>query len=142
MWKEVLLASVLAIALGAGPSLAQEPAGEKGPAPPAATAAPPAAPSEPSPDVTAAPSGQSSDADALTGLPIYSSDGQQIGAVTAVKMGADGKAQSLQAEIGGFLGFGGKTVEITSGTFQRTGDRVALSITAEEAGKLPEVEQQ
>jgi sporulation protein YlmC with PRC-barrel domain len=142
MLKEVLLASVLAVALAVVPAVAQEPAGEKAQipsavAPPAATEAP----SQPNPDIATSPDSKSADSEALTGLPIYSSDGKKIGSVTAFRLDANGRVQALQAEIGGFLGFGSKKVEIGSASFQRQGDRVALSMTAEEASKLPEAEQ-
>jgi sporulation protein YlmC with PRC-barrel domain len=131
MWKEILLASAFALACGSTASLAQEPTGENMQSPPAASA--------PS-DQSAVPSKEGAQADDLTGLPLYSSDGQKVGEVTAVKMSPDGNA--LQAEIGGFLGIGGKTVEIPAGSFQQAGDRVTLALTADEVGKLPDIGKQ
>jgi len=134
MWKEILLASAFALAFGSAGSLAQEAAGEKMQSAPAASA--PAAPS----DQSAAPSEQGAQANDLTGLPLYSSDGKKVGEVTAVKMSPDGNA--LQAEVGGFLGIGGRTVEIPAADFKQTGDRVTLALTAEEVGKLPDIGKQ
>ena len=45
-------------------------------------------------------------------------------------------------ERGGFLGFGGKLVEVPEGKFTKSGDNVRLGMTAEEVSKLPEVKNQ
>lgn len=75
---------------------------------------------------------------ALNGLPVYSSDGQQIGKVIQVRV-ADGRVNAVRAELSGNLGIGGKTIEIPAARFKSNADRIVLSITAEEAGKLPAV---
>jgi hypothetical protein len=74
MLKTLLVAAALALAGTTTSALAQE-------QPPAAQ-----------PEVT------------LVGLPVYSSDGQKLGAVTEV--GISGTQRAVRAEIGGFLGIG------------------------------------
>src|SRR3984893_16190858 len=53
-------------------------------------------------------------AEALVGLPIYSSDAQKVGQVTSIDVSADGTINTVQAEIEGFLGLGSRSVRITS----------------------------
>jgi hypothetical protein len=78
-------------------------------------------------------------ADPLMGLSVFSSDGSKLGSVQSVRSGPDGKATAIHIKTGGFLGFGGKIVAIPEGKFTKTGDRVQLSMTADEVSKLPEV---
>jgi PRC-barrel domain len=75
----------------------------------------------------------------LMGLTAVSSDGSNIGDVRAVKTTADGKVTALHIHSGGFLGFGGKIVEIPEGQFTGTGDKIRLTFTAEQVSKLPAV---
>jgi sporulation protein YlmC with PRC-barrel domain len=75
---------------------------------------------------------------ALNGLPVYSSDGKQIGKVIQVRV-ADGQVNAVRAELSGNLGIGEKTIEIPAARFKSSADRIVLSMTAEEAGKLPAV---
>jgi PRC-barrel domain len=78
----------------------------------------------------------------LMGLTAVSSDGSNVGDVRAVKTTPDGKVTGLHIHSGGFLGFGGKIVEISEGNFSQTGDKVRLTLTAEQVGKLPAVKDQ
>jgi hypothetical protein len=73
------------------------------------------------------------------GLTAVSSDGSNIGDVRAVKTTPDGKVTALHIHSGGFLGFGGKIVEIPEGKFTRNGDNIRLTFTAEQVSKLPAV---
>jgi hypothetical protein len=59
--------------------------------------------------------------------------------VRAVRATPDGKVTAFRVNSGGFLGFGGRIVEIPEGKFTRRGDTVQLSVTAEEVSKLPAV---
>jgi PRC-barrel domain len=84
----------------------------------------------------------SSDAKAahpLMGLTAVASDGSNIGDVRAVKTTPDGKVTALHIHSGGFLGFGGKIVEIPEGQFSRSGDKIQLTFTGEQVSKLPAV---
>jgi len=84
-------------------------------------------------------SSETKSAHPLMGLTAVSSDGSNIGDVRAVKTTPDGKVTALHVHSGGFLGFGGKIVEIPEGQFSRSGDRVQLTFTGEQVSKLPAV---
>jgi hypothetical protein len=75
----------------------------------------------------------------LLGLTAVAIDGSKIGDVRAVKATPDGKVTALHIHSGGFLGFGGRIVEIPEGKFTRNGDNIQLNFTAEEVSKLPRV---
>jgi hypothetical protein len=96
---------------------------------------------KPSPEKPAAlpKSSESRSTNPLIGLTAISSDGSKIGDVRAVRATPDGKVTALRVKSGGFLGFGGRIVEIPEGKFTQSGDTVRLSLTAEEVSKLPAV---
>jgi hypothetical protein len=131
------LLSVSALAAAAQQSPAPEP-GEK----------PPMAKPEPSqttpPTTTQNPatppgSSQAKPGHPLIGLTVVAVDGSKIGDVRAVRATMDGKVTALRVYSGGFLGFGGRIVEIPGGKFSQMGDTVRLSLTAEEVSKLPAI---
>jgi hypothetical protein len=95
----------------------------------------------PSPDkpATLPKSSESKSTSPLIGLAAISSDGSKIGEVRAVRATPDGKVTALHVKSGGFLGIGGRTVEIPEGKFSPKGDSVRLTLTAEEVSKLPAV---
>lgn len=101
MLKALLLAGAIALAATTTSALAQD-------------KQPPAA----QPEVT------------LVGLPVYSSDGQKLGAVTEV--GVSGTQRAVRAEIGGFLGIGSNAVVIPTNMFEHKGDRIEVLMTADE----------
>jgi sporulation protein YlmC with PRC-barrel domain len=68
----------------------------------------------------------------LVGSPVYSSDAQKVGQVTAIDLGADGRVTGLQAEISGFLGLGSSSVHLGASEFESKGDRIVLSKTADQ----------
>jgi sporulation protein YlmC with PRC-barrel domain len=74
----------------------------------------------------------------LIGLAVFSADGTKLGNVQSVATNPDGKATAIHLKTGGFLGIGTKLVAIPDGKFTKTGDRVQLSMTSDEVGKLPE----
>ena len=76
-------------------------------------------------------------AQALVGMPIYSSDAEKVGQVTAIDVGADGRMNAMQAEIEGFLGLGSSSVRITSDQFEQKGDRIVLAKTADQVRGVP-----
>jgi len=78
----------------------------------------------------------------MIGLNVFSSDGSKLGSVQSVDAGPDGKVRAIRLKTGGFLGFGGKLVEIPDGKFTKSGDNVQLGMTSEEVSKLPEVKNQ
>jgi hypothetical protein len=112
------------------PQAPTSPPAEKPPmAKPEAQQTTPSAPSKPSTSKPAHP---------LIGLKALSSDGNKAGDVRAVKTGPDGKVTAIQIKVGGFLGFGGKIVEVADGKFTQKGDTIQLAYTSEELSKLPE----
>ncbi|HJZ29845.1 MAG TPA: PRC-barrel domain-containing protein [Hyphomicrobiaceae bacterium] len=78
----------------------------------------------------------------MIGLSVFSSDGSKLGSVQSVDAGPDGKVKAIRLKTGGFLGFGGKLVEIPDGKFTKSGDNVQLGMSADEVSKLPEVKNQ
>src|SRR5688500_624399 len=72
----------------------------------------------------------------LIGLAVFSSDGSKLGTIHSVATNPEGKATAIHFKTGGFLGLGGKLVAVPDGKFTRTGDRVQLSMTSDEVGKL------
>ncbi len=73
----------------------------------------------------------------LVGSPVYSSDAQEVGQVTGVDMGDDGKITGLQAEITGFLGLGSSSLHLGSNEFKQNGNQIVLSKTADQVRGLP-----
>lgn len=150
--KSLRLFGTLAMLAGASAlapaALAQAtPPATSGQAPPAA--APSATPSHPTVRApVAAPStgdksaSQSPKVDTLIGLTTFSSDGTKVGIISGVARGPDGKVTAIRFKTGGFLGFGGKVVEVPDGRFARTGDTVRLGLSADEVSKLPETKTQ
>jgi hypothetical protein len=72
-----------------------------------------------------------------TGMPVFSSDGNRIDNVRAVKKDPAGRVTALYVRTGGFLGFGGKIVEIPESKFIVDGRNVRLNVTNDEVRKLP-----
>ena len=105
----------------------------------------PTAPPE-KPALTPRPTDKSATAPAkanpLIGLAVFSSDGSKLGTVHSVSAEPDGKVKAIRLKTGGFLGFGGKMVQIPDGKFTKSGDNIQLGLTADEVSKLPEVKEQ
>jgi hypothetical protein len=74
----------------------------------------------------------------LIGRNALSSDGNKVGDVRAVKTTPDGRITAIQLKVGGFLGFGGRIVEVTEDKFMQKGDVITIDYTLDEANKLPE----
>lgn len=114
------------------------PPAEKPPMAKPDTTAPQTAPTpapQTSPKVTTAPNA----AHPMVGKNTLSSEGNKVSDVRAVKTGPDGKVTAIQIKVGGFLGFGGKIVEVPDGKFTQKGDTIQLGYTSDELSKLPEV---
>ena len=75
----------------------------------------------------------------LVGRNALSSDGSNMGDVRAVKTGPDGRVAAIHIKVGGFLGFGGKIVEVPAAKFTEKGDTIQLGFTSDELSNLPEV---
>jgi len=74
------------------------------------------------------------------GKPVYSSDGKNIGHVSAFLRGTDNKVTEMQADIGGFLGLGETHVKLAPTQFKMQADRVVLDLTAAQTKDLPKVQ--
>lgn len=76
----------------------------------------------------------------LVNMDVWSADGDKLGTVSKVNLGADGKVKSIHVEIGAFLGIGSRMVRVRAEQFINKDKRLELALTAEEAEALPEVE--
>jgi hypothetical protein len=75
------------------------------------------------------------------GMQVYGPDDKSIGQVAEVVRGPDGKLQSIQVDIGRFLGLGSKVVDISADKVERmAGIKVHLSDS--ELRSLPEAKKQ
>lgn len=156
--KPVLLAAALLLSTSALPALAQDastptatpPAAspsqpETAPAEAPAAAAPAEAPAAPASGVMAA-----IDADdvpvislnLMTGqvkdLQVIGADDEEIGEVNAVLGDQNGQPQAISVEIGGFLGFGGKTVILMLTDVRLDLGRLRTALTKDEIENLPD----
>ena len=78
---------------------------------------------------------------AQVGMPVYSSDNNNIGQVVEIVRGPDDNVQSIQVDIGRVLGLGTKVVTITAEKLERLpGIKVLLSDA--EVRSLPEAKKQ
>ena len=100
---------------------------------PAPQTAPTPAP-QTSPKVTTGPA-----ASTMVGRSALSSDGNKVGDVRAVKTAPDGKVTAIKLKVGGFLGFGGKIIEVPDTKFTQKGDTIQFGYTSDELSNLPEV---
>jgi sporulation protein YlmC with PRC-barrel domain len=75
---------------------------------------------------------------ALKGLPVFSSDGKNLGQVVQVEKSADGKIQSIQIQVGRLLGLGEKTITIDGARIEQLGDRIRAMMSADQVRQLPE----
>jgi PRC-barrel domain len=74
----------------------------------------------------------------LTGVTVFSSDDKDVGRVVEAVRGPDGKIQSVQIQIGRFLGLGDKVISMNADKLQELGDRVKLKLGADQIRVLPE----
>jgi hypothetical protein len=79
---------------------------------------------------------------ALRGQPVVSADGKDLGQVVEVTRGPDGRIQSIQVDIGRWLGLGSKVVTISGDRFEHLADRVRLYLRGEEIQSMPDTPQQ
>jgi sporulation protein YlmC with PRC-barrel domain len=74
----------------------------------------------------------------LRGMPVFSSDGRDLGQVVQVERGPDGKIQSVQIQIGRLLGIGEKTITVDGGKLEQLQDRIRLMMSSDQVRSLPE----
>jgi PRC-barrel domain len=78
----------------------------------------------------------------LRGLPVYSSDNEELGKVVEVVRDANGKVQALQIDIGRFLGVGARMVSVDANSFDEFADKIRLRITGEAMRAAPDATRQ
>ncbi len=78
----------------------------------------------------------------LRGLPVYSSDNEELGKVVEVGRDANGKVQALQIDIGRFLGVGARLVSIDANSYEQLADKIRLRITGEAMRAAPDATRQ
>jgi sporulation protein YlmC with PRC-barrel domain len=76
-------------------------------------------------------------ADAVSGLEVYSSDGQMVGRVAAAITDPNSIVEEIHVQVGSNLGIGERRVAIESDKFRIEGKRVDLSLTADQVKNLP-----
>ena len=74
----------------------------------------------------------------LRGMPVFSSDGKNLGQVVQVERGPDGKIQSVQIQVGHLLGIGEKTIAIDGSKLEQLQDRIRLMMSSDQVRALPE----
>lgn len=78
----------------------------------------------------------------LRGLPVLSSDSEEVGRVVEVVRDQDGRVQALKIDIGSFLGVGGRTISIDANAFEQLGDKIRLQLSGESVRAAPRASQQ
>ncbi|MBI4725400.1 MAG: PRC-barrel domain-containing protein [Rhodomicrobium sp.] len=78
----------------------------------------------------------------LRGMPVFSADDKDVGRIVEVQRGPDGKIQSVQIQVGRFLGIGDKVVTVGADKLQELADRIKLRLGADEVRSLPEAKRQ
>jgi hypothetical protein len=71
------------------------------------------------------------------GMPVFSADGNKVGAVESVDRTPDGRVIAVNVMTGSFLGFGSKLVAIPYGRFATDGKIVRAEMTADDISALP-----
>ena len=74
----------------------------------------------------------------LRGMSVYSSDEKNLGQVVEIARGPDGKIQSIQVEVGRFLGLGNKVVTVNADAIEQLADRIRLRVAGDQVRSLPE----
>ena len=78
----------------------------------------------------------------LHGAEVLSSDDRSVGHVVDVKRGPDGKVQSIEIEIGRFLGLGSRVVQVSADKLEEVAERIKLRIGGDQVRSLPEAQKQ
>jgi hypothetical protein len=78
---------------------------------------------------------------ARVGMPVYGPDDKSIGEIAEVIKGPDGKVQSIQVDIGRFLGLGSKVVDISADKVERVAG-IKVNLSDSELRSLPEAKKQ
>ncbi len=74
----------------------------------------------------------------LRGMPVFSSDGKNLGDIVRVERAPDGKIQSVQIQVGRLLGLGEKTITIDGNKIEQLADRIKLMMNSDQVRQLPD----
>lgn len=69
---------------------------------------------------------------------VYGAQGNEVGEIEDVVMGADNKVTAVLVDVGGFLGIGERRVAIPIDQLRIEGDRVISQLTEEQVNNMPE----
>ncbi len=78
----------------------------------------------------------------LRDMPVYSADNKDLGRVVEAVRGPDGKLQSIQIQVGRFLGIGNKVVTIPADQIHEMADHIMLQLNSDQVRNLPESKKQ
>lgn len=78
----------------------------------------------------------------MRGMPVFSSDGKNLGHIIRVERGSDGKIQSVQIEAGRLLGLGEKTITIPGSKVEQLADRIRVMMNSDQVRNMPEAKGQ
>jgi PRC-barrel domain len=78
----------------------------------------------------------------MRGLPVVSSDNEDVGRIAEVIRDGNGKVQAVQIDIGRFLGVGGRMITIDANSFEHLADKIKLRLTGEGVRSVPEAAKQ
>jgi hypothetical protein len=78
----------------------------------------------------------------IKGMPAFSSDGRNLGQVVDVVRTPDGRIQSVQVDVGGFLGIGSRIVTVQREAIEQLADRINVRLTSDQVRLLPEMKRQ
>ncbi len=75
--------------------------------------------------------------DVKVGSPVFGNDGAKIGAINRISADASGQISEIYVAPGGVTGLDVPVIQVLSSQIASTGPNVKLSVSAEEARKLP-----
>ena len=75
--------------------------------------------------------------DVKVGSPVFGSDGAKIGAINRISADASGQISEIYVAPGGVTGLDVPVIQVLGSQIASTGPNVKLSVSAEEARKLP-----
>ncbi len=80
--------------------------------------------------------------DAIVGKYLYDKSGNDVAQIQDVKTTPDGKIQSVEIDVGGFLGIGSRRIAVPVNQLQLKGSHIeSTSMTAEQIRNLPDIAQ-
>lgn len=138
LFAAFMLAASAAYAQTPPPSTAPSNTPSNTPAPKASPSPAPAAmPSATT--ASSAPTLTDEQAKTWVGKTVYSSDQKNLGEVVSFQRDSAGKVTEMQADIGGFLGFGETRVRVPADQIKLDGEKVVLNLNQEQVKALPKV---